>query len=182
PIGQRLAQLEHVTFHAKLGSYREKSLRMKSLAAWLAAQWQGTDAASAAIAAELAKCDLTSEMVKEFTELQGIIGGYYARAAGFDPIVADAIADQYRWDAAPRSDVGAAVSLADKFDTIVGLFSIGEIPSGSADPFALRRQANGIVRALIERGLPLSLTAACRQAGGACPTEFFAERIGFYLR
>jgi len=190
-LGERLALLEQVTFQVKLGSYRQKSLRMRALAEWLAKQWQGQgcDAGVAVIAAELAKCDLTTEMVKEFTELQGIMGGHYARAEGQPEAIAMAIADQYAWDAPPRTLEGAAVSLADKFDTIAGMFAIGEIPSGSADPFGLRRQANGIVRTLIEKALPLSLSQTCYralagyalQADSAALANFFRERLFFYL-
>ncbi|MGH9393413.1 MAG: glycine--tRNA ligase subunit beta, partial [Terriglobales bacterium] len=107
-LAQRLPWLEHVTFQARLGSYRDKSRRISKLARWLAEQWPGTDAAAAAEAAELAKCDLTSDTVKEFTELQGIMGGHYARAEGKPAAIAEAIADQYAWETPPRSNVGAA--------------------------------------------------------------------------
>jgi glycyl-tRNA synthetase beta chain len=193
PLAQRLPRLEQVTFQARLGSYRQKSLRMRALADWLARQWPDADPAAAAQAAELAKCDLTSDMVKELPELQGIMGGHYARADGLPPAIADAIADQYAWEQPPRSNLGAAVSLADKFDTIAGMFTIGDVPTGSADPFGLRRLGNGIVRTLIERELPLSLAAAAAQARaaygsqiegdpGAALPEFFRERLAFYLR
>ncbi|HVA62404.1 MAG TPA: glycine--tRNA ligase subunit beta [Terriglobales bacterium] len=196
-LGERLPMLEQVTFQAKLGSYRDKSRRMRTLADWLAEQWtqdgQVCDAQTAANAAELAKCDLTTDMVKEFPELQGIMGGHYALASGQTAAVAEAIADQYRWESAPRSLEGAAVSLADKLDTIAGMFAIGEVPTGSADPFGLRRQANGVVRTLIERELPLSLAAGCEQALAGYRRElpettrpelagFFRERLAFYLR
>jgi glycyl-tRNA synthetase beta chain len=194
-LAERLPMLEQVTFQARLGSYRAKSLRMRRLAGWLAQQWglgEG-ERAAAEQAAELAKCDLTTDLVKEFPELQGIMGGHYARAEGVSEAVAQAIADQYAWEMPPRSVVGAAVSLADKFDTIAGMFAIGEIPSGSADPFGLRRQGNGIVRTLIERKLKLSLGAALQQALAgyaeiglqelpAATSEFFKERLSFYLR
>ncbi len=192
-LAQRLPLLEQVTFQARLGSYRQKSRRLRALAEWLAQQWAGCDALAAAEAAELAKSDLTSDMVKELPELQGIMGGHYARAEGLPEALAEAIADQYAWEQPPRSDVGAAVSLADKLDTIVGMFTIGDVPTGSADPFGLRRQGNGVVRTLIERQLPLSLAAAGAQArtgygaqieGDPGPglQEFFRERLGFYLR
>ncbi|HEY8055999.1 MAG TPA: glycine--tRNA ligase subunit beta [Terriglobales bacterium] len=194
-LAERLPMLEQVTFQARLGSYRAKSVRMRAIAAWLAGQWNLTAnaRADAEQAAELAKCDLTTDLVKEFPELQGIMGGHYARAEGLAEPVAQAIADQYSFDTAPRSDVGAAVSLADKFDTIAGMFAIGEVPTGSADPFGLRRQGNGIIRTLIERRLKLSLTAALGFALsqfaslglGALPestAEFFKERLSFYLR
>lgn len=192
PLPERLPLLEQVTFQAKLGNYRAKSRRMRALAAWLAGQWPGADVEAAAEAAELAKCDLTTEMVKEFPELQGVMGGFYAHAGGSSPVVAAAIADQYLWDTAPRSDTAAAVSLAEKLDTIVGMFAIGEVPSGSADPYGIRRLGNGVVRTLIERKLPLSLFQAVAQARAAyepaLPADpapalagFFRERQAFYL-
>jgi glycyl-tRNA synthetase beta chain len=194
-LAERLPLLEQVTFQARLGSYRAKSLRMRALAGWLARQW-GLDAdqrAAAEQAAELAKCDLTTDLVKEFPELQGIMGGHYARAEGLSETAAAAIADQYLFETAPRSQVGAAVALADKLDTIAGMFAIGEFPTGSADPFGLRRQGNGIVRTLIERRLTLSLSAAMQQALAgyaaiglkelpAATGELFKERLSFYLR
>ncbi|HXR96335.1 MAG TPA: glycine--tRNA ligase subunit beta [Terriglobales bacterium] len=183
-LAERLPKLESVTFQAKLGSYRAKATRMKSLAEWLAGQWTDCDHAIAATAAELAKCDLTCETVKEFPELQGIIGGHLARAEKRPESIAIAITDQYAWEQPPRTREGAAVSLADKLDTIVGMFSIGEQPTGSADPFGLRRQANGIVRTLIEMQWPLSVAAACAQAGHADAAQlaaFFRERLAFYL-
>lgn len=196
-LTERLPLLEQVTFQAKLGSYREKSRRMRALAGWLAAAWPDCEAPVAETAAELAKCDLTTEMVKEFTELQGIMGGNYARAEGLNPVIAGAIADQYLFETAPRTNVGAAVALADKLDTIAGMFAIGELPSGSADPFSLRRQANAVVRTLIERQLPLSLRAALDEALAGLGdlasfrllddvrrelAAFFQERLAFYLR
>lgn len=191
-LGERLPLLEQVTFHARLGSYRDKSLRLRALATWLAESWQG-DVQAAATAAELAKCDLTTDMVKEFPELQGIMGGHYALASGQSASVAAAISDQYLWETVPRSREGMAVSVADKLDTIAGMFAIGEIPTGSADPFGLRRQANGIIRSLIEGGCNLSLAAAIAKALGglkaAVPATsaaelagFFRERLAFYLR
>ncbi len=197
---QRLPLLDQVTFQAKLGSYREKSRRMRALAGWLAGQWQPDhecEAPVAETAAELAKCDLTTEMVKEFTELQGIMGGNYARAEGLGPAIAAAIADQYLWETAPRTAVGAAVGLADKLDTIAGMFAIGEVPTGSADPFSLRRQANAVIRTLIERRLELNLKTAVDQALAGLGdlasfrliedvrrelAAFFLERLAFYLR
>lgn len=192
PLPERLPLLEQVTFQAKLGSYRAKSRRLRALAAWLAGQWPAAEVDAAAEAAELAKCDLTTDMVKEFPELQGVMGGYYAQAGGSSPAVVGAIADQYAWDAAPRSDTAAAVSVADKLDTVVGMFAIGEVPSGSADPYGLRRLGNGIVRTLIERKLPLELSGAVAHAGAgydpalpsdpaAALTGFFRDRQAFYL-
>lgn len=191
-LAERLPLLEQVTFQARLGSYRAKSRRLRVLAGWLAGLWPGADGEAAAVAAELAKADLTTEMVKEFPELQGIMGGYYAKAAGRSETIAGAIADQYLWDTVPRSDTAAAVSVADKLDTIVGMFAIGEVPTGSADPYGIRRLGNGLIRTLIERKLPLSLAQASAQARAgydpALPSEpaaalsgFFRERLAFYL-
>ncbi|TAN24075.1 MAG: glycine--tRNA ligase subunit beta [Acidobacteria bacterium] len=190
-LRDRLPLLDQVTFQAKLGSYGAKAKRMQTLAAALGGN---ADAQQGAL---LAKCDLTTEMVKEFPELQGIMGGHYAHAEGLPETVATAIADQYRWDTPPRSREGAVVSLADKLDTIAGMFALGEIPTGSADPFALRRQGNGIIRTLVECQLPLSLRHAVEQtlAGYGAIAEFhpaaetlaataafFTERLSFYLR
>ncbi|MGH9465987.1 MAG: glycine--tRNA ligase subunit beta [Terriglobales bacterium] len=191
PLRDRLPLLDQVTFQAKLGSYGAKARRLEALAGLL-----GGDAA-AQQAALLAKCDLTSEMVKEFPELQGIMGGHYARADGLSEAIAQAIADQYCFDKPSRTLAGALVSLADKLDTVAGMFALGEIPSGSADPFALRRAGNGVVRTLVEREMPFSLQAAARRAldgyGSnaefhpaeevlAALAAFFEERLSFYLR
>jgi glycyl-tRNA synthetase beta chain len=195
PLKDRVALLEHVTFQKDLGSYAAKSQRVVNLCDRLAniVLLRGTPVDSDALraAAQLAKTDLTSELVKEFTELQGIVGGLYARAQGFDAKTADAIYDQYRpasMDAPiPRTVEGCALAIADKVDTIAGMFSLGLEPTGSKDPFALRRAANGIVRILAESGLPLTLSEVVR-ATDAEPAvavrmvAFFAERIEFYLR
>ena len=142
-------------------------------------------------AALLAKADLTTELVKEFTELQGIIGGLYAKAQGISRLAADAIYDQYlpasASDAIPRSPEGCVLGVADRIDTIAGMFSLGMEPTGSKDPFALRRAANAIVKILAESALPLKLSDVLL---AATPTPevsarlyvFFAERIDFYLR
>ncbi|MGH9475991.1 MAG: glycine--tRNA ligase subunit beta [Terriglobales bacterium] len=187
----RLPRLDGVTFQVKLGSYGDKARRMQAMAAGMG----GNEAAEQA--ALLAKCDLTTEMVKEFPELQGVMGGHYARAEGLPEVVAQAIADQYLFDAAPHSIEGAVVALADKLDTVAGMFALGEIPTGSADPFALRRQGNSIIRTLIERQMPFKLRAAIEQAlagYGAhadfrsadevcqAAAAFFKERLSFYLR
>ncbi|MGH9414165.1 MAG: glycine--tRNA ligase subunit beta [Terriglobales bacterium] len=190
-LADRLPLLDQITFQAKLGSYGAKAKRMQALAAGLG----GNEAARHA--ALLAKCDLTTDMVKEFTELQGIMGGHYARAEGLPGAVADAIADQYRFETAPRSAEGAIVALADKLDTIAGMFALGEIPSGSADPFGLRRMGNSVVRTLVEREMTFSLGAAIQQALAIhgpnadfrpiadtleATGAFFKERLSFYLR
>ena len=143
-LADRVADLAHVTFQAKLGSYLAKTERMMKLAAEL-----GGDA-HAVRAAELLKCDLTTELVKEFTELQGVVGGLYARAQGEPAEVWQAIYDHYKpesmEDAIPRNRTAQMVSLADKLDTLRGCFGVGLVPTGSRDPFALRRAAQGVVQ------------------------------------
>jgi glycyl-tRNA synthetase beta chain len=141
----------------------------------------------------LAKTDLTAELVKEFTELQGVVGGLYARAQGFPAAVSDAIYDQYKpesmEDDVPRTVEGALLSIADKADTIAGMFGLGLEPTGSKDPFALRRAANGIVKTLAETAVSLPLTlgdivdaASASEAVRLRVEVFFAERLEFYLR
>ncbi len=131
-----------------------------SLTADIQKQGKKIDVAAVGEAARLAKTDLTTELVKEFTELQGIVGGLYARAQGHSAAVADAIYDHYKpesmEDRVPRSPEGAVLSIADKMDTIVGMFALGLQPTGSKDPFALRRQANGIVKTIAEHSLTIS--------------------------
>jgi glycyl-tRNA synthetase beta chain len=168
-LADNLGTLAHVTYESRLGSYRDKVERVRWLARWIAEQWFNSGIHQAHVsladrAAELAKCDLVTDMVREFPELQGIVGGLYARAQGEDEEVAQAVYDHYRPAAAddelPRNLTGCIVSLADKLDTLAGCFAVGLIPSGSSDPFALRRAATGVVRILLERKLPLSLSAA----------------------
>ena len=141
-LADRIPDLDNVTFHAKLGSYRDEDARVMELAARLAGQ-VGADLATVARACLLAKCDLTTDMVKEFTELQGIVGGLYARAQGEDERVALAIYDHYKpismEDSIPRTIEGQIVSIADKLDTLRECFHVRMIPTGSKDPFALRR-------------------------------------------
>ncbi|MDB5432184.1 MAG: glycine--tRNA ligase subunit beta [Caulobacter sp.] len=162
-----LKKLDGVTFHAKLGTMAERVQRIVALAAEIA-PLVGADAAKAVEAARLAKADLTSGMVGEFPELQGLMGGYYARAAGMDGDVADAIRDHYRpqgpGDAVPAAPVSIAVALADKLDTLVGFFSIDEKPTGSRDPYALRRAALGVIRILLEHRLRLPLVPLVARA------------------
>src|SRR5437899_7601576 len=126
-------------------------------------------------AAELAKCDLATEMVREFTELQGIVGGLYARAQGESDEIADAIYDHYRPvgldDPIPRNLTGCAVALADKLDSVVGCFAVGVIPTGSSDPYALRRAALGIVKIILEKKLPVSLSLVIGAASKALLTH-----------
>ena len=141
--------------------------------------------------AHLAKTDLTTELVKEFTELQGQIGGLYAASQGLSPVVANAIYDQYlpasASDAIPRSPEGCLFGVADRIDTISNMFALGMEPTGSKDPFALRRAANAIVKILADSSLPIALTdifaaAALSAEVSAKLRAFFAERIDFYLR
>jgi len=166
-LADQLPRLAAVTYQEKLGSYGEKVERMRDLARWLSEQWFASGIPHASVAAadraaELSKCDLVTEMVREFTELQGIVGGLYAKAQGEPEEVAWAVYDHYKpsglEDSIPRNIAGQAVALADKFDSLVGCFAVGLIPSGSSDPFALRRAAMGIVKILIETQLPLSLS------------------------
>ena len=209
PLLNRVEMLKVVTFQKDLGSYFDKAQRMVNLGDRLC---RTVDSAGMRVdpnaiqqAAQLAKTDLTTELVKEFTELQGIIGGLYAEAQGLRPDIADAIYDQYKpqstEDSAPRKLEGAVVSIADKADSIAGMFALGLIPSGSKDPFALRRQANGIVKTIVQHELPLSLSrlmAVAREQYAGSDAEkkftlsgeayvqvvrgFFRERLEFYLR
>jgi glycyl-tRNA synthetase beta chain len=197
PLMDRVALLENVTFQKDLGSYFAKTERVRrvasSLAGLVAVHGVVVDAVALDDAALLAKTDLTAELVKEFTELQGVVGGLYARAQGFSAAVGDAIYDQYRpvsmEDGVPRTVEGALLAIADKADTIAGMFGLGLEPTGSKDPFALRRAANGIVKILAETSaaVPLSLdeiaAIATRDATVAAKVRvFFAERLEFYLR
>ncbi len=191
PLVERVKLLENVTFQKDLGSYAEKSERVRVLAAKLAEVVPGVDTAALDEAARLAKTDLTAELVKEFTELQGVIGGLYAKAQGVSSVAAEAIYDQYTPasmdDGVPRSVEGALLGIADRADTIAGMFGLGMEPTGSKDPFALRRAANGIVKILAESELPLTLStvvglAAKDEATAAKMMAFFRERVEFYLR
>ena len=151
PLGGRLSELAGVVFHHQLGSFRDKAGRLERLAGWIAGA-VGADAGAASQAAGFAKCDLTSHLVGEFPSLQGVVGGLFLRAEGFPETVWQAVYDHYRpagiEGELPRSSVGAAVSLADRADTLAGLFLAGEQPSGSGDPFALRRAALSMIRVL----------------------------------
>ncbi|HEY6339821.1 MAG TPA: glycine--tRNA ligase subunit beta [Candidatus Sulfotelmatobacter sp.] len=213
---ERLELLKHVTFQKDLGSYYEKTQRVQRLCSWLneTLKQRGTVVRPGVVhkAACLAKTDLTTELVKEFTELQGIIGGLYARAQVLDPslpeatrfAIADAIYDQYKPESTdddiPRSLEGAVLSIGDKADTIAGMFALGLVPSGSKDPFALRRRANAIVKVIAEKKLPLRLTEMMRDARtgyaksdaekkfvdesqfDASVRTLFRERLEFYLK
>ena len=206
-LADYLPKLERVTYESRLGSYRDKVERIRSLARWLCEQWYNLGMAQAHVsdadrAAELAKCDLATEMVREFPELQGIVGGLYSKAQGEPDAISDAVYDHYRPvgldDPIPRNLIGCAVALADKLDSIVGCFAVGVVPTGSSDPFALRRAGLGIVKIILEKKLPLSLTdaiAAAAKALHANPPkrqvtseqekqvlEFLLERAKFVFR
>jgi len=167
PLESRNERLANVVFQAQLGSVYDKAVRVSQLAAWIARQI-GADAERAARAGLLSKCDLASEMVGEFPELQGIAGYYYARHDGEPEDVALALNEQYMPRGAgaelPSTLTGAAVALADKLDTLAGIFGIGMLPTGSKDPYALRRAALGVLRILIEKQLDLNLGQALEQA------------------
>jgi glycyl-tRNA synthetase beta chain len=160
PLAARAAQLDTVTFQAQLGSIGDKVRRITRLASEIAPRIDG-DATLAARAAQLAKCDLVTNLVGEFPELQGIMGRYYAAADGEPAEVATAIAEHYQprgaGDSLPTSKSGLAVAIADRLDTVTGIFAIGQKPSGTKDPFALRRAAIGIGRMLYEHRLELDL-------------------------
>ena len=177
-LASRKEDLANVTFQAKLGSYLEKTARMMTLAAEL-----GGDR-HAVRAAELCKCDLTTELVKEFTELQGVVGGLYARFQDEPEPVWQSIYDHYKpesmEDAIPRHRTAQLVALADKLDTLRGCFRVGMIPSGSRDPFALRRAAQGVVRILVEGKIELPLLDLLE--GNQELISFFADRVRFYFR
>jgi glycyl-tRNA synthetase beta chain len=174
-LEDRVADLKNVTFQAKLGSYYDKTQRVVALV-----QQLGGDE-NAGRAALLAKSDLTTDMVKEFTDLQGIVGGLYARAQGEPEETARAIYDHYRplsmEDAIPSTESGRIVSLADKWDTLVECFRIGMIPTGSKDPFALRRAAQGIVRIIVEGKTKFDFPSMSPEL-----SEFMRDRVEYYFR
>jgi glycyl-tRNA synthetase beta chain len=182
-LADRVADLGHVTFQAKLGSYLDKTKRVQKLARKLA-KLAKTDPAPVERAALLAKCDLTTEMVKELTELQGVMGGLYAREQGEPEEVWRAIYEQYKpesmEDRIPSTLPGRLLSLADKLDTLHGCFKIGLAPTGSKDPFALRRAAQGVVKILVEGKLALPLSKL--MDGDASLTEFFLDRVRYYFK
>jgi glycyl-tRNA synthetase beta chain len=183
PLAERVPDLAHVTFHAKLGSYLAKTRRVAKLARTLAKRVHA-DPVAVERAAMLAKCDLTTDMVKELTELQGVMGGLYARAQGESEDVWRAIYDHYKpesmEDAIPATQAGRLLALADKADTLRGCFHAGLAPSGSKDPFALRRAAMGVVRILVEGKLAIPLS---KLAGDdAALLEFLLDRVRYYFR
>ena len=182
-----LGKLKGVTFHAKLGTMADRVERIAALASEIA-PLVGADPAVAEMAARLAKADLASGMVGEFPELQGLMGGYYARAAKLDNVVADAIHDHYRPqgpnDVVPSASVSVSVALADKLDTLVSFFAIDEKPTGSRDPYALRRAALGAIRIILENGVraPLDrLLSAALAAALESESPLAAERFAEHL-
>ena len=203
PLAARVALLKNVTFQKDLGTYADKTERVRTSVGYLAGVVESRgvviDIEALGQAATLAKTDLTTELVKEFTELQGVIGGLYAEYQGLPKKVSDAIKDQYipssMEDGVPRSIEGALLGIADRADTIAGMFRLGMEPTGSKDPFALRRAANGIIKILAESGMPLTLAPIINYSvDGSAPNDgtndalkekmraFFYERIEFYLR
>jgi glycyl-tRNA synthetase beta chain len=185
-LDTRIAALDKVTFQAKLGSQGDRVRRLMRLAAEIA-PFVGADPAHAARAAELAKADLVSGMVGEFPELQGVMGRYYALHDGEPAAVADAIRDHYAprgpSEAAPCAPVSIAVALADKLDQLAGFFAIGEKPSGSGDPYALRRAALGVIRIIRENGLRPRLRAWLKTTGAPPEVfDFIIERLTVQLR
>ncbi|MBN8729638.1 MAG: glycine--tRNA ligase subunit beta [Acidobacteria bacterium] len=173
PLAERVADLKHVTFQKDIGSYFDKVKRMETMLA-------GMDARRAC---ELCKCDLTTDMVKEFTDLQGLVGGIYARAQGESEAVAQAIYEHYKplsmEDSIPATLAGQQLALADKMDTLTECFRVGLIPTGSKDPFALRRAAQGAVKILVEGALETKLHELI--ASDALKT-FFEDRVRYYFR
>ena len=202
-LSERFPGLSKVVYHNKLGTQGERSARVRHIAEAIAQQLLTAGfvadshfLSAVGTAAELAKTDLLTDMVGEFPELQGIMGGYYARHDGLGDTIADAIEDHYKprfaGDALPRNAVGLVVALADKLETLVGMFGIGNLPTGDKDPFALRRHALGVVRMLVEMDLPLdwnTLLASTLPAFGSLisdPSEpltaFLYDRLAGSLR
>ncbi|MGH6638783.1 MAG: glycine--tRNA ligase subunit beta, partial [Polaromonas sp.] len=161
-LASRVEKLGAVVYHNKLGTQGERAQRVRAIAETIANRLDPHLVTNVQRAAELAKTDLVTDMVGEFPELQGTMGRYYALNDGLGAEVADAIEDHYKprfaGDELPRNDVGLVVALADKLETLVGMFGIGNLPTGDKDPFALRRHALGVIRMLVEKDLPLGLT------------------------
>jgi len=195
PLTARIESLKHVTFQKELGSYHWKTEANLAVARKLAVAVKAVgiafDEASLLKAVELAKTDLTTELVKEFTELQGVIGGLYAKAQGLGDVVAQAIYAQYTpastEDAIPKTVEGQLLGVADRLQTITAMFGIGNEPTGSKDPFALRRAANAIIKILAESGLPLVLYTVLNTCDADTINKeqvaaFLRERLNFYLK
>lgn len=196
-LESRVEGLGKVVYHNKLGTQGERVERVRAIAKAIAQQLGDAQLVKQAdLAAKLAKTDLVTDMVGEFPELQGIMGRYYALNDGLDVAVADAIEDHYKprfaGDELPRGDAGVVVALADKLETLVGMFGIGNLPTGDRDPFALRRHALGVIRMLVEKNLPLELHALLQSAvpafgdkitdATAQLEDFFFDRLSVSLR
>ena len=196
-LESRVDGLSKVVYHNQLGTQGERMQRVCQIAGAIGMQLGGAVLAEKAIlSARLAKTDLLTDMVGEFPELQGTMGGYYARHDGLSAQVAEAIEDHYKprfaGDSLPRSDVGLVVALADKLETLVGMFGIGNVPTGDKDPFALRRHALGVIRMLVEKDLPLALVDLLRDAHPAFGAliadssqalgDFIDDRLSGFLR
>lgn len=196
-LESRVEGLGKVVYHNKLGTQGERVERVRAIAKAIAQQLGDAQlVAQADLAAKLAKTDLVTDMVGEFPELQGIMGRYYALNDGLDVAVADAIEDHYKprfaGDELPRGNAGVVVALADKLETLVGMFGIGNLPTGDRDPFALRRHALGVIRMLVEKNLPLELHALLQSAvpafgdkitdATAQLEDFFFDRLSVSLR
>jgi glycyl-tRNA synthetase beta chain len=196
-LESRVPALTKVVYHNKLGTQGERMARVCAIAETIGLQLGGPElAARSLLAARLAKIDLVTDMVGEFPELQGIMGGYYARHDGLSEDIAFAIEDHYKprfaGDELPRTQTGVVVALADKLETLVGMFGIGNLPTGDKDPFALRRHALGVIRMLVEKDLPLELTALLAAAVPAfgdkisdatgALTDFIYDRLAGGLR
>ncbi|PYQ66998.1 MAG: glycine--tRNA ligase subunit beta [Acidobacteria bacterium] len=197
PLAARLPELERLSFQDRLGSYAAKTIRLEELAAAIATAVGRADVVGQArTAARLSKADLVTRMVREFTDLQGVMGGLYARAEGLPEPVWKAISDQYRpqgqGDDPPREDVGAVLSLADRFDTLAGIFRLGLVPTGSKDPYGLRRAAAGAVAIALSRRWRVDWSGLLEKAISLYPADlpglsppvalaelekFFAERL-----
>ncbi len=187
-LESRVGALDSIVFHAKLGTVGDKIRRVAGLAGYIA-ELIGADAPKASRAASLAKADLTTGMVGEFADLQGLMGQYYAVQDGEDAAVAAAIGDHYKpqgpGDSCPSAPETVAVALADKIDTLVGFFNIDERPTGSKDPFALRRAALGVIRLVLENNLRIDLPSLLEKAGADGDVGlmgFFADRLKVHLR
>ena len=205
PLRERRPLLDKVTYQARLGSYGDKIRRMKSLADNICVllEEDGTlkpgESQKVMRAVDLCKCDLTTQMVQEFTELQGVVGGLYAKAQGEPEDISMAVYDHYlplgAEGASPRTLIGALVSLADKLDSVVAGFAAGQEPTGSSDPFALRRQANGLIKVLLEFKIPINLKQTVNESIEALDiqwrkpqeevrsriVDFLAERLRYYF-
>ena len=190
-LSDRVELLKNVTFQKDLGSYFEKTAKNEKVASGLAAKVPSVDTSALLLATKLAKTDLTTELVKEFTELQGVVGGLYARAQGHGEKVALAIYSQYQPASMeaeiPATIEGQLLGLTDRMQTIHAMFAIGLEPTGSKDPFALRRAANGVVKILAESSLGLTLREVEKEAalGDALQpsvTAFLKDRLAYYLR